>query len=84
VYDAARKTDAGLDARMETFMVKTFGVEACWRIIDTCMQLHGGMGLTGDTPIERFWRDLRSYRITEGPTEVLRTTLARQILKHYS
>jgi acyl-CoA dehydrogenase len=84
VYDAARKTDAGLDARMETFMVKTFGVEACWRIVDTCMQLHGGMGLTGDTPIERFWRDLRSYRITEGPTEVLRTTLARQILKHYS
>ncbi|PUA20443.1 acyl-CoA dehydrogenase family protein [Glaciimonas sp. PCH181] len=84
VYDAARKTDAGREARMETFMIKTFGVEAGFRIIDTCMQLHGGMGLTEDTPIERFWRDLRSYRITEGPTEVLRTTLARQILKHYS
>jgi acyl-CoA dehydrogenase len=84
VYDAARKTDAGVDARMETFMIKTFGVEAGFRIADTCMQLHGGMGLTEDTPIERFWRDLRSYRITEGPTEVLRTTLARQILKHYS
>jgi len=84
VYDAARKTDAGQEARMETFMIKTFGVEAGFRIADTCMQLHGGMGLTEDTPIERFWRDLRSYRITEGPTEVLRTTLARQILKHYS
>lgn len=84
VYDAARKTDAGVDAKMETFMIKTFGVEAGFRIADTCMQLHGGMGLTEDTPIERFWRDLRSYRITEGPTEVLRTTLARQILKHYS
>ncbi|MGJ7918252.1 acyl-CoA dehydrogenase family protein [Massilia sp. LXY-6] len=84
VYDAARKNDAGVDARMETFMIKTFGVEAGWRIIDACMQLHGGMGLTEDTPIERFWRDLRSYRVTEGPTEVLRTTLARQILKHYS
>lgn len=84
VYDAARKTDAGEAARMETFMIKTFGVEAGFRIIDTCMQLHGGMGLSEDTPIERFWRDLRSYRITEGPTEVLRTTLARQILKHYS
>lgn len=83
-YDAARKTDAGLEARMETFMIKTFGVEAGFRIVDTCMQLHGGMGLTEDTPIERFWRDLRSYRITEGPTEVLRTTLARQILKHYA
>ena len=84
VYDAARKVDAGVDARLETFMIKTFGVEMGFRVVDACMQLHGGMGLTEDTPIERFWRDLRSYRITEGPTEVLRTTLARQILKHYS
>ncbi|WP_338617131.1 acyl-CoA dehydrogenase family protein [Pigmentiphaga sp. CHJ604] len=84
VYDAAGKTDDGREARMETFMIKTFGVEAGFRVVDTCMQLHGGTGLTEDTPIERFWRDLRSYRITEGPTEVLRTTLARQILKHYT
>ncbi len=83
VYDAARKSDAGLDARIETYMVKTFGVERGYQVVDTCMQLHGGIGLTRDTPIERFWRDLRSYRITEGPTEVLRTTLARQILKHF-
>jgi len=84
VYDAARKMDAGVDARLETFMIKTFGVEMGFRVVDTCMQLHGGLGLTQDSPIERFWRDLRSYRITEGPTEVLRTTLARNILKHYS
>ena len=84
VYDAARKVDAGIDAKMETFMIKTFGVEMGFRVVDACMQLHGGMGLTEDTPIERFWRDLRSYRITEGPTEVLRTTLARQIIKRFS
>ena len=84
VYDAARKVDAGVDAKLETFMIKTFGVEMGFRVVDACMQLHGGMGLTEDSPIERFWRDLRSYRITEGPTEVLRTTLARQILKLYS
>ncbi|WP_353234341.1 acyl-CoA dehydrogenase family protein [Diaphorobacter ruginosibacter] len=84
VYDAARKVEAGIDAKLETFMIKTFGVEMGFRVIDTCMQLHGGMGLTQDTPIERFWRDLRSYRITEGPTEVLRTTLARQILKNFA
>ena len=84
VYDAARKSDDGQAARIETFMIKTFGVEAGWRIVDTCMQLHGGMGLTEDTPIERFWRDLRSYRITEGPTEVLRTTLARELFKPYA
>ncbi|QIL79637.1 acyl-CoA/acyl-ACP dehydrogenase [Diaphorobacter sp. HDW4A] len=84
VYDAARKVEAGVDAKLETFMIKTFAVEMGFRVIDTCMQLHGGMGLTQDTPIERFWRDLRSYRITEGPTEVLRTTLARQILKNFA
>lgn len=84
VYDAARKVEAGIDAKLETFMIKTYGVEVGFRVIDTCMQLHGGMGLTQDTPIERFWRDLRSYRITEGPTEVLRTTLARQILKNFA
>jgi len=84
VYDAARKTDAGHDAKLETFMIKTFGVEMGFKVVDACMQLHGGMGLTEDSPIERFWRDLRSYRITEGPTEVLRTTLARQIIKQYS
>lgn len=84
VYDAARKVDAGADARIETFMVKTSTVEMGFRVIDTCMQLHGGMGLTLETPIERFWRDIRSYRITEGPTEVLRTTLARQIIKQFS
>lgn len=84
VYDAARKVDAGVDARLETFMIKTTTTEMGFRVIDTCMQLHGGMGLTQDLPIERFWRDIRSYRITEGPTEVLRTTLARNILKRLS
>ncbi|AZY51546.1 acyl-CoA dehydrogenase family protein [Bordetella avium] len=83
VYDAARKADAGMDAKLETFMIKTFGVEMGFRVVDACLQMHGGMGLTEDSPIERFWRDLRSYRITEGPAEVLRTTLARQILKHF-
>lgn len=82
-YDAARKTDAGLGGRMETFMVKTFAVEMGFRVADLCMQLHGGLGLTLDTPIERTWRDLRSYRITEEPTEVLKTSLARQIIKHF-
>ncbi|PPE68668.1 acyl-CoA dehydrogenase [Caldimonas thermodepolymerans] len=83
VYDAARKVDAGEKPTLETFMIKTSVVEMGFRVIDTCMQLHGGAGLTQDLPIERFWRDLRSYRITEGPTEVLRTTLAMQILKNF-
>ncbi|WP_298289442.1 acyl-CoA dehydrogenase family protein [Novosphingobium sp.] len=81
VHDAAAKLDLGQDARVETFMAKITGVESGFKVIDDCLQLHGGMGLTRETPLERYWRDLRSFRITEGPTEVLKTTMARSILK---
>ena len=82
VHDAAAKLDLGLEARVETFMAKITGVESGFKVIDDCLQLHGGMGLTRETPLERYWRDLRSFRITEGPTEVLKTTMARSILKN--
>lgn len=82
VHDAAAKLDLGMDARVETFMAKVTGVESGFKVIDDCLQLHGGMGLTRETPLERYWRDLRSFRITEGPTEVLKTTMARSILKN--
>lgn len=82
VHDAAAKLDRGQDARVETFMAKITGVESGFKVIDDCLQLHGGMGLTRETPLERYWRDLRSFRITEGPTEVLKTTMARSIIKN--
>lgn len=82
VHDAATKLDRGQDARVETFMAKITGVENGFKVIDDCLQLHGGMGLTHETPLERYWRDLRSFRITEGPTEVLKTTMARSIIKN--
>jgi acyl-CoA dehydrogenase len=82
VHDAAAKLDLGRDARVETFMAKITGVENGFKVIDDCLQLHGGMGLTRETPLERYWRDLRSFRITEGPTEVLKTTMARSIIKN--
>jgi acyl-CoA dehydrogenase len=81
VQDAAGKLDRGEDARTETFMVKVYGDEMGFRVADRCLQLHGGIGLTTELPIEKFWRDQRSFMITEGPTEVLRTALARQILR---
>ena len=81
VEDAATKLDRGEDARSETFMVKVYGDEMGFRVADRCLQLHGGIGLTTELPIEKFWRDQRSFMITEGPTEVLRTALARQILR---
>ncbi|HVZ52122.1 MAG TPA: acyl-CoA dehydrogenase, partial [Pseudolabrys sp.] len=81
VEDAAARLDRGEDARAETFMVKIFGDEMGFRVADRCMQLHGGIGLTTELPIEKFWRDQRSFMITEGPSEVLRTALAKLLLR---
>ena len=81
VRDAAAKLDAGEDARAETFMVKVYGDEMGFRVADRCLQLHGGIGLTTALPLEKLWRDQRSFMITEGPTEVLRTALAKLILR---
>lgn len=81
VRDAAAKLDAGEDARTETFMVKVYGDEMGFRVADRCLQLHGGIGLTTALPLEKLWRDQRSFMITEGPTEVLRTALAKLILR---
>ena len=83
VRDAAAKLDSGLDARAETFMVKTYGDEMGFRVADRCLQMHGGIGLTTELPIEKFWRDQRSFMITEGPTEVLRTALAKIVLRDF-
>ena len=81
VADAAAKIDAGDGARAETYMVKIYGDEMGFRVADRCLQLHGGIGLTTELPIEKFWRDQRSFMITEGPSEVLRTALAKLILR---
>jgi acyl-CoA dehydrogenase len=83
VYHAAWKADRGEDVRAEAFMCKFFGDERSFVAADRCMQIHGGMGLSKELPIERFFRDQRSMMITEGPNEVLRMALARIVLDHY-
>ena len=55
-----------------------------FKVADRCMQIHGGIGLTKDLPIEKFWRQQRSYRITEGATEVMKMVIARNVLKIYA
>lgn len=83
VYHAAWKFDRGEDIRNEAFMCKNFGNLKSFEAADRCMQIHGGVGLSTDLPIETLWRDQRSMQITEGPTEVLKMTLARHVLKEY-
>jgi acyl-CoA dehydrogenase len=83
VYQLAARTDAGVAARHESYMAKIKGTELGFRVADRCMQIHGGMGLTNDMPIAKMWRDARSFMITEGPVELMRWVLAREVLRSY-
>ncbi len=83
VYQAASKFDNGGDIRQEAYMAKLYADEMAFRVADRCMQIHGGIGLTTDLPIEKFWRQQRSYRITEGASEVMRMVIARNVFRIY-
>ncbi len=83
VYDAASRHDDGEDVRYDSYVVKYFGDTKSFEAADKCMQIHGGLGLTTDLPIERMWRNQRSFIITEGPTEILKMALARHVLRQY-
>ena len=81
VYRTAWKSDNGKLARHESFITKIFCTELGFRAADRCMQMHGGLGLTTDLPIHKMWKDSRSFMITEGAVEVMRSVLAREIFK---
>ena len=83
VYQAAAKADAGEDNRVEAYVSKSYADEMAFRVADRCMQIHGGIALTTDLPIEKFWRQQRSFRITEGATEVMKMVIARHVLKTF-
>lgn len=83
IYDAASRYDAGEDIRWESYMCKYLGDRKAFEAADRCMQIHGGLGLTTDLPIEKLWRDSRSFMITEGPEEILKHALQRHVLELY-
>jgi len=68
VYECAWRADRGEDVRNLSYMVKIVATEAASRIVDRSIQLHGGLGLMKELPLEWWYRQLRSIRITEGDT----------------
>lgn len=81
-YHAAWRMDNGVkDVRREAAMLKIFGTEMAMKVADRAIQLHGAMGLTKDLPIELMYRNIRAMRIIEGPSEIHRWTIARDILR---
>ncbi|MFZ3101279.1 MAG: acyl-CoA dehydrogenase family protein [Desulfitobacteriaceae bacterium] len=82
LYHAAWKMDQGVnDMRKEAAMLKVYATEMLTKIADRAIQVHGGMGLSKEMPIEYIYRLVRIFRIVEGPSEIHRWVLAREVLK---
>jgi len=81
VLHAAWRLEHGDEARQETSICKVFVAEAVGRVIDRAIQICGALGISRDLILERFYRDVRAFRIYDGPSEVHRMVIARQLLK---
>jgi alkylation response protein AidB-like acyl-CoA dehydrogenase len=79
--DAARAMDAGSEARVEIALIKFWGARVLHDVIDRAIQVHGALGVTGDTPLEFMYREARYARIYDGPDEVHRMVVARRLLR---
>lgn len=81
VLDGARKRDAGESVTMEAACAKYYASEMVGRVADRAVQIHGGAGYVSDYGVERFYRDVRIFRIYEGTSQVQQLVIARNLLK---
>jgi acyl-CoA dehydrogenase len=81
VLDAARRRDAGEDVSMEASCCKLFASEMCGRVADRAVQIHGGAGYVADYAAERFYRDVRLFRIYEGTSQIQQLVIARNMIR---
>ena len=80
VYETLRRVDSGEDVGAAASMCKLYASEMVGRVADRAVQIHGGMGLVRQFPVERFYRDVRHYRVGEGASEIHRMLIARELL----
>ncbi|HEX9035943.1 MAG TPA: acyl-CoA dehydrogenase family protein [Ktedonobacterales bacterium] len=78
---AAWLADRGLDNRHQASMAKLYGANMANRVVDRMLQIHGGMGYTKELPLERWYRQMRVFRIFDGTDEIQRFIIARNLLK---
>ena len=81
IMDVAWRLDKGEHARHESSMAKVFVSEALFRIADRSLQVLGGLGLTHDTQVERIFREIRAFRVYDGPSEVHRWAIASRLAR---
>lgn len=80
IWWACWKLDQGEQGRHESSMVKSMVSEELFKVADRCVQVLGGMGISDETPVAMIFRDLRAFRLYDGPTEVHKYAIARTIL----
>ncbi|MDE2791529.1 MAG: acyl-CoA/acyl-ACP dehydrogenase [Paracoccaceae bacterium] len=78
---SADRLDQGLLANREIASAKLYASEMLAFVTDAALQIHGGMGLMSDLPLERFWRDARVERIWDGTSEIQRHIISRELLR---
>lgn len=81
IWHTAWVLDQGERGGTESSIAKVVCSEAIWRIADRCVQIMGGQGVTGETLVERIFREVRGFRIYDGPSEVHRWSIARKVMK---
>ncbi|HLX21281.1 MAG TPA: acyl-CoA dehydrogenase family protein [Gaiellaceae bacterium] len=80
---AAQRIDEGDEARVEISLIKFYAARVLGDVIDRALQVHGGLGMTEDTPLASMWRAARAGRIYDGPDEVHKMVVARRMLRAY-
>jgi alkylation response protein AidB-like acyl-CoA dehydrogenase len=83
LYAAARLTEGGGDAEVETAIAKSLATEMVAKVVDRAIQLTGGAAVVEGHPLERLYREVRGWRIAEGTTEILRLSIARGLLARH-
>jgi acyl-CoA dehydrogenase len=79
----AWKAERGMDLRQENSIAKVYLANMVHKVVDTAIQLHGALGYSQDTPLARWYTSIRSQRLVDGPDEVHRWTVGRNLLKAY-
>ncbi len=79
LIDCARKRDSGQDVTMEASCTKLFATEMCGRVADRAVQIFGGAGYLAEYGIERFYRDVRIFRLYEGTSQIQQLIIAREL-----
>ena len=84
LYAAWKMDQVGAPAaRTEIAMIKYFGAQVLYNVIDRAIQVHGSLGYSSDLPLEEMYRHARAARIYDGPDEVHRQSVARSVLRDY-